>query len=192
MFTFRTALVSALAIVFVGAGVSAQHKATDVPVTFTASADFTGPLGSMATTLQIHINQYTSDRDRTDLLAALTKNGYQAFLPAFRKVPIVGYVQIKDQKFDLRWAHHEEQGGGQVVTVATDKPIYFAGGGSPDAKPRAGYELAVIRMEVDGVGMGKGTMAAAARVKPTANAQGVQVDAYADKPIDLKTVTRIF
>ena len=109
-------------------------------------------------------------------------------------MPIVGYVQIEDQKFDLRWAHHEEQGGGQVVTVATDKPIYFAGGGSPDAKPRAGYELAVIRLEVDGIGigMGKGTMAAAARVKPTANAQGVQVDAYADQPIDLKTVTRIF
>ena len=106
MLTMRTALVSALAIMFVGAGVSAQHKATDVPVTFSAAVEFTGPLGSVATTMQVHIDHYTADRDRTDLLAALTKNGYQAFLPVFRKAPIVGYVQIKEQKFNLRWARH--------------------------------------------------------------------------------------
>jgi len=81
---------------------------------------------------------------------------------------------------------------GQTVTVATDQPIFFVGGGSANEKPRAGYELAVIRLEVDGIGMGKGTMAAAARVKPAGDGQGVVVDDYADKPLPITMVSRIF
>ena len=58
-----------------------------------------------------------------------------------------------------------------------------------DAKPRAGYEVAVIEMTVDNVGLGKGTMTAAARVKPGGEA-GVRIDDYAEKPIQLVTVSR--
>jgi hypothetical protein len=63
------------------------------------------------------------------------------------------------------------------------------GGGSTDAKPRAGYEVAVIQIDVDSVGLGKGTMTAAARVKPGGET-GVQIDDYADNPIKLVTVVR--
>jgi hypothetical protein len=42
---------------------------------------------------------------------------------------------------------------------------------------------------VDDVGLGKGSMAAAAKVKPGSDG-GVQVDDYADKPIKLVTVSR--
>jgi hypothetical protein len=73
--------------------------------------------------------------------------------------------------------------------VVTDEPIFFVGGGRPDAKPREGYEVAVIQFDVDNVGLGKGTMTAAARVKPGGET-GVQIDDYADKPIRLVTVTR--
>ena len=54
--------------------------------------------------------------------------------------------------------------------VVTDQPMFFVGGGAADAKPRAGYEVAVIEMTVDNVGLGKGTMTAAARVKPGGDA----------------------
>jgi hypothetical protein len=42
---------------------------------------------------------------------------------------------------------------------------------------------------VDTAGFGKGTMTAAARVKPDGEG-GVIVDDYADKPIELISVTR--
>jgi hypothetical protein len=71
----------------------------------------------------------------------------------------------------------------------TDQPVFFVGGGRVDAKPRAGYEVAVIEIQVDDVGLGNGSMAAAARVKPGGEA-GVQIDDYADKPIKLVTVVR--
>ena len=67
--------------------------------------------------------------------------------------------------------------------------MFFVGGGAADAKPRAGYEVAVIEMTVDTVGLGKGTMTAAARVKP-GGTSGVQIDDYAEKPIQLVTVSK--
>ncbi len=188
----KTSVLVALVAMLVGASAAAQHKPGDVPVEFSATVQATGPLGSIATTVQIHILRYTEERDRKTLLAALMKSGYQAFLPALRQSPTVGYVQIKEQKWDLKWAHQQQQEMGQTVTVATDRPIYFVGAGRGDAKPQAGYDMAVIRLEIDNIGMGKGTMAAAARVKPSSDGQGVQVDDYADQPLPVTQVTRIF
>ena len=45
-------------------------------------------------------------------------------------------------------------------------------------------------MEVDDVGLGSGSMAAAARIKPGPDGVGVQVDDYAEEPIKLVTVSR--
>jgi hypothetical protein len=67
--------------------------------------------------------------------------------------------------------------------------MFFLGGSKATAKPRAGYEVGLIRMQVDKSGMGTGEMAAAARVKPGGET-GVQVDDYADQPIKLTGVAR--
>jgi hypothetical protein len=68
--------------------------------------------------------------------------------------------------------------------------VYFVGGGQANAKPREGYEVAVAQFDVDSIGLGAGTMAMAARVKPGGPA-GVQIDDYADKPVKLTTVRRL-
>jgi hypothetical protein len=70
--------------------------------------------------------------------------------------------------------------------LVTDRPIFFVGGGAPDAKAKDGYELGVIELEVDAQGNGRGTMAAAARVKPGPDG-GVILDDYATAPIRLTT-----
>ena len=67
--------------------------------------------------------------------------------------------------------------------LITDEPMYFLGGGSKDAKPRAGYEVGVIQMEVDAAGSGTGSVAAAAKVKP--GEDGVVVDDYGDQRIEI-------
>ena len=64
----------------------------------------------------------------------------------------------------------------------------FLGGGATDAKPRAGYEVGVIQMEVDEKGNGTGSVAAAARVKP--GEDGVIVDDYGDQRIEITKVVR--
>ena len=66
--------------------------------------------------------------------------------------------------------------------------MFFLGGGDTDPKSRRGYEMAVIRLELDSAGKGTGVLNAAARVKPNADATNVIVDDYADEPVKLTAV----
>jgi hypothetical protein len=159
------------------------------PETFSANAQVKAAAGAIAATILIQIQRYTPDFDRTAVETALKGGGYPAFLTALRKAPEVGSVTVGDQKFAIRWARDQKTAKGRTIVVVTDKPVFFVGGGSTTAKPRAGYEVAVIQLQMDEVGLGSGSMAAAARVKPGGET-GVQIDDYADEPIKLVTVSR--
>ena len=58
-----------------------------------------------------------------------------------------------------------------------------------DLLSTAGYDLALAEFTIDSVGLGKGTMAPAAKVKPGGTA-GIEVDDYSGKRIELVTVSR--
>lgn len=160
------------------------------PEAFTANAQVASGAGAIAATIQIDIQRYSPDFDRTSIEGALKGGGYAAFLTALRKAPEVGTVALGDQKFSIRYAREEKTAQGRTITLVTDKPMFFVGGGRTDAKPRAGFEVGALQMMVNDVGMGSGTMAAAARIKPGPEGVGVQVDDYADAPIKLTTVSR--
>ena len=167
-----------------------QTQQTGAPEQFTANAQTTSASGaSAAATVTIDIRRYTPDAERTAVETALKGGGYPAFLAALRKAPEVGTVGLGNQKWSIRWAREQSTGAGRTIVIVTDQPMFFIGGARANAKPRAGYEVGLIRLEVDASGMGKGEMAAAARVKPSGET-GVQVDDYADQPITLTGVVR--
>ena len=167
-----------------------QARLTTPPESFTANAQFTGPGGAAATTLKIRVERYTPDAERDAVIGALKQGGYPAFVLALRKAPVVGTITAGGQSFNIRWARAEAIKNGRSIVLVTEKPMFFVGGGAVDAKPREGYEVAVVSFRIDNVGMGyDGKMAAAARVKQSATG-GVEIDEYADKLIDLKTITR--
>ena len=114
----------------------------------------------------------------------------RAFFPKLRQASVVGHLTFGEKTWNIRYAYQQPNEKGRRIVIVTDQPVYFVGGGQTDAKPREGYGVAVVQIEVDDVGLGKGTMAAAARVKP-GGPGGVQIDDYADKPIDLVTVRRM-
>jgi hypothetical protein len=182
-------LIGALAAASAPVVAQQSPRNSGAPETFTANAQVKSGAGAMAATLQIQIQRYTPDFDRTSVESALKGGGYPAFLTALRKAPEVGTVGAGDQKFAIRWAREQKTAKGRTIVLVTDKPVFFVGGGRADAKPRAGYEVAVIEMTVDDVGLGSGRMAAAARVKPGGES-GVQIDDYAEEPIKLVTVSR--
>jgi hypothetical protein len=168
----------------------AQAQSTGAPELFTANLHASGATGGAgAATIQIDIQRYTPDADRATVESALKSGGYPAFLTALRKAPAVGAVSFGDQKWTIRWAREQKTAKGRTIVLVTDQPVFFVGGGRTDAKPRAGYDVAVIQMQVDDVGLGSGSMAAAANVKPGAES-GVEINDYADKPIKLVTVVR--
>jgi hypothetical protein len=161
------------------------------PETFTASAQVLGNNAGSSAQVTIQINQYTSDKDRETIQEALRIGGYQGFLPALRSAPEVGFVEMNGRKVIARWARQQPTEKGRTISVVTESPMFFVGGGNVEAKPRAGYEVAVIQLDVDQIGLGTGSFAAAARVRP-GGPTGVQIDDYAEMPVKLVTVRKSF
>jgi hypothetical protein len=152
-------------------------------VTATAKA---GPAaaGTLTVPIAIRVDRYTSATERAKMIDGLKYNGYPGFLRAVRDAPAAGSLQVGDQSFVIRWARQEPAGAGRTITLVTDKPVYFIGSGGANAKPKAGYEVAVVTLNLDAAGHGDGTMAAAARVKPRGTT-GFVIDDYAETPLKL-------
>jgi hypothetical protein len=157
-------------------------------LTATASAG-PGAVGTLTVPMVLQIDRYTPAHARTTMTDALKHSGYSGFLNALREAPIAGSLTIGDQKWTVRWARQLPSESGRVISIVTDKPVAFVGGGKTDAKPRAGYEVAVAQFTIDRSGKGTGTMAAAARVKPGGET-GVRIDDYAEKPVTLAAAVR--
>lgn len=185
----RSLVIPVPLMLFLVAGPAAQQ--TGAPETFTANIHTTGATGgAAAATIEIEIRRYTPEADRAAVESALETGGYPAFVTALRKAPEVGAVSFGERKWAIRWARERPSGPhNRTIVAVTDQPIFFVGGGRVDAKPREGFEVALIQIEVDHVGMGRGVMTAAAKVKPGGEG-GVEIEDYADKPIRLVTVTR--
>jgi len=154
---------------------------------YTATLQVKGD-ATASTTMRIDLQRYTSDRDREAVENGLKFGGYPAFLAALRKARKVGTVATASKAWTIKWASAKPTPGGRRIVLVTDQPMYFLGGGATDAKPRAGYEVGVIQMEIDEKGSGTGSVAAAARVKP--GEDGVVVDDYGDQRIEIAKVVR--
>jgi hypothetical protein len=181
MKTNLTARYALVALVF--ALVPLVARAQSYPITLAATAEVSGQDGALTGTLTIYIHQMMRDADFKQVTDALKYGGYLQLIPALRRVVPVGYVKVGNRQTELKYAR-ERRDGKPGLVLATDRPILFVGGGALDAKPRAGYEMGVIELELDGAGVGQGTMAAAARVKLGPDG-GVVVDDYAVNPIHL-------
>jgi len=181
-------MVIGLSVMTAAAGVPQTSGNSGAPETFSAGLQVKTASGPISATVQVRIKRYTPEFDRKMLEDALEHGGYASFVNALRKVPDVGTVAAGDGQFTIRLARERKTDKGRTIVVVTDKPVFFVGGARPDAKPRAGYETALIQLEVDDAGNGTGIMAAAARVKPGGEA-GVRIDNYAEEPLALK-VTR--
>jgi hypothetical protein len=152
-------------------------------------AQVKGVFGTAAAPVEVVIHRYTPDSERAALETALETTGFPAFLTALQSASEVGYVEHGTSRFTIRYARETKTVNGRTIDIVTDRPIFFVDGGVPDPKPRAGFDVAVLRMEVDEIGFGSGKMAAAARLK-AAPGGGVHIDDYGEVPITLLTVVR--
>ena len=182
-------LLIGLAMLAGPAGAAQRARGQTAPETFTAQVQSRTGAGALAAHVRLRIDRYTPDHDRQVMTDALKQGGYPAFLAALRKAPAVGHVALGDVKVTLRWAREEKTPKGRTIVLVTDAPVYFVGGGQAAPKSREGFELAIVRLTVDEIGLGDGSLAAAARVKPDGSG-GVVVEDYATEPIKLTFVSR--
>jgi hypothetical protein len=184
------ALTASLLIAVPAALMGAQAPKNTAPESFRANGQITGAAGGVASALTIQIDSYTPDAAHTALAATLKNGGNDAFVAALKKAPAIGKLTIGSRSFTIRWARTQAvDADHRRVAAVTDQPIFFAGAGAVDAKPTAGYDLGVVEFTIDSVGLGKGTMAPAAKVK-AGGPTGVEVEDYSGKRIELMTVTR--
>ena len=177
--------LSMAALAFMLAAPQTAPEAFDLVGTLTTK----GATSPITVPMILQIDRYTPEYERTKMTDGLKYGGYPGFLKALREAPPVGSLEVAGEKFVIRWAREVPSETGRIITIVTDAPVFFAGSQRKGAKPTAGYEVAVAQLTLDKSGRGKGTLAAAARVKPGGET-GVRIDSYAETPIALTASPR--
>jgi hypothetical protein len=157
---------------------------------FTATATVKTASGASASApVTIAIDRKMSRSEADSLSAAFKTGGAAALRKEFAGLQPTGTVRIGEgQATPTRFTLERVTSGGRLLTILTDRPLLFIGGSAPDAKPREGYEFAVIDIEVDAKGSGSGTIAPAAKLKMTQGA--LFVDDYGANVVRLTAVKK--
>jgi hypothetical protein len=157
---------------------------------FTATASVKGAGGASATApVTITVDRKMSQREADSLTAAFKAGGAAALRKGLVGVPATGTVRIgAGSATPTRFTIERVTSDGRLLTILTDQPLLFIGGSAPGAKPREGYDFAVIDIELDAKGSGSGTIAPAAKLRM--NEGALVVDDYGVEVVRLLTVKK--
>ena len=134
---------------------------------FTATASVKTAGGASASApVTITIDRKMPQSEADSLVAAFKTGG----AAALRKALVGDHAHRHGsdwhrQATPTRFTIERVTGDGRLLTILTDQPLAFLGAGVPGAKPKEGYDFAVIDIEVDAKGSGSGTIAPAAKIK---------------------------
>jgi hypothetical protein len=127
---------------------------------FTAKASIKGSNSSATADVTISVTRYSSEQERAALIKAAQGTGAQQVLAGLNDA---GYIQIGERRTPIKYAFRTATESGELVTVATAVPIVYLGAGLPDAKPTAGFDIAVAILDVK-KGGGTGELAPGAKL----------------------------
>jgi hypothetical protein len=186
-----SARVSCSAFAFGALALAAPAFAQDKPAAYKATASVKSAAGaSMTVPVVVSINRWTADAEREKALAALRSGGSSAFQKLVAGMPEAGQIQVGQITAPLRYARMLPVAGGTLVTVVTAQPIYHLGAGAADAKPKAGYDVAVATFQVDAAGKGTfGDLAPAAKVKVD-DKGAIVIEDYGAEVVTLKDISK--
>jgi hypothetical protein len=184
-----TAIAGLMALLVTGAGVSLL-RAQAGDETFTATAVVKTAGGATATApVRIVVSRRMSQAEADRFTDTFTKGGAAALRKALVGVPPTGSVAIGNgSPTPTRLTLERITDRGRLLTIVADQPMLFLGAGLPGAKPKAGFDFAVVTLEVDAAGGGSGTLAPAATVR--VNNGAFVVDDYGAETIRLEQVKK--
>lgn len=160
------------------------------PETYTATASVKSAGGALATApVTIVVDRKMPQAEADKLLAAFKSGGAAALRKALTGVPPTGSIRVAGgSPTPTRLAIERATDKGRLVTVVADAPILHLGAGAPDAKPKAGYDFAIIDLEVNAAGAGVGTFTPAAKI--TVKQDVFVVEDYSGEIVKLTGVSR--
>ena len=178
MRTRPTALMTAAALI----GMCLGLKAAGVyPATITAAAKAVDGSTTVTSTITIKIDSLIDPSRRDRLLNGLRQDGYQGFMNVIWTLPAIGSISTQSAKVDVKYAWETMVQNRRRLVVVADKPLFFL---ARDAQGRAGYDLTVVELQFDDRNGATGTMAGAARVKPSPD-EGLVLQDYSAVPVQL-------
>lgn len=180
----RLGVAAVMALALVSSAVAAQTHGEKE--TFTAVAIVNNNVASGAGTVLISIDRWSTDAERTTLVATLREKGPKALLEVLQDMRPVGRIRTPDSLgYDLRYAQQTPgEDGGRRIVIATDRPIGFW---EAVERPRTiDYPFTVIQMEMGRDGKGKGTLSVATKI--LANGDVIQLENFATAPVMLTEI----
>jgi hypothetical protein len=184
------AVVSVAAVTLVSAQGNRQLPSLG-PETFTAFAvniSNTAPRAT-ATSVDLHVDHWSSDADRDRLLAIFDSKGQDALLEALQKLPVVGYIRTPGSlRYDVHFARQVPQPeGGRKIILLTDR---YIGMWEATNRPRSidyPFTLIELQLDKDNQGVGKASIA----TKITKGDDGtIELEDFANVPVMLNDVKK--
>jgi hypothetical protein len=182
----ETRLLSLFIVVLLGGLVALHSQTLGQKERFTAVAIVNNNLGSGAGIVQIDVNRWSTQSERTALLNVLQKSGAEKLLDELQDMRPTGTIKTPDSlAYDLRYANQTPlPEGGRRIVLATDRPIGFW---EATRRPRTiDYPFTVIQMEIDRNGEGKGTLSYATKIISQGNT--IVLENFATQPIMLTQI----
>jgi hypothetical protein len=176
-----------LALAVAAAAVVPAHAQ---PETYTATASVKTAGGAAATApVTIVVDRKMPQAEADKFLAAFKSGGTAALRKAMAGVAPTGSVRVGGgSPTPTRLTIERPTDKGRLLTIVADQPVLQLGAGVPGAKPKEGYDFAIIDLEVDAAGTGTGSFAPAAKVTVK---QGVfVVEDYSGEILKLTGVSR--
>jgi hypothetical protein len=189
LITGCAAALVATALVLIPGSVDAQTKGT--PERFTAFAVNMGGLTrSGASTVDIVVDRWSTDAERDTLMMTLLDKGPDKLLSTLQKLRRVGYIRTPNSiGYDLHFATKlPDADGGERIIVATDRYIGFW---EARNQPRSiDYPFTLIEIRMDRDGEGEGKMSLATKVLVDKEKNTIVLENYDIQPVLLKSVRR--
>jgi hypothetical protein len=131
--------------------------------TFTARASVTKGAASASAPFTLTITRYATPDERDALLSAVRTGGSTAARAVLAKFGDAGVVQLGTRRTTVKYAAERPTASGRLLTVVTAEPIVYLGAGLPEAKARAGFDVAILLLDLH-EGGGLGELAPAAKL----------------------------
>ena len=141
-----------------------------------------------ANVVDIEIDRWSTETERDDLITAFNAKGPDALLSKLQGTKRVGYMRLPNSLgYDLHYARkHPGEDGGEQIVIATDRRIGFWEARNQPRTIDYPFTLIDIRLNPDGEGEGK--MSVATKISYNKKKNAVELENYASEPVRLTTV----
>jgi len=172
---------------------SAAQLANNAPETFTAFAvnmNTRAATGAATSQVDIHVQRYSTDKERDDLMKAFKSGGQDALLDELQKLPVVGYIRTPASlRYDLHFARQvPNPEGGRKIILLTDR--HMAMWEVVNSTRSTNYPFTLVQLQIGPDGKGVGKASIATKITQGGMDNVIELENFDSQPVMLNNVQK--